>query len=71
MSDGNTYESPIVHAIDGEEGAELLAEVESSCHTVYCASGVIHSPHAPGPCASPVEEYCAASSSYCSVQYTF
>jgi hypothetical protein len=71
MSDGNTYESPIVHAIDGEEGAEMLDEVRASCRTTHCAAGIAHGPHAPNPCTMPTEDWCAPTANWCSVSYTF
>lgn len=72
MSDGNTYETPIVHAIEGGEGAELIKKVmDESCEGVFCAINDNYSPHDPLPCAMPTEQYCGATASFCSIRFTF
>jgi hypothetical protein len=74
MSDGrSTYEPPVVHAMDGEEGAELLAEVQATCHNVYCPIGTDYNSGPIGSSCVPPSAFvhCNSSSAYCSVQYTF
>ncbi|MDR2421238.1 MAG: hypothetical protein LBD49_03930 [Oscillospiraceae bacterium] len=70
MSDGNTYESPIVHAIDGAADEELLESARAYCSRDYCGVGTDFHKPPNSSCAPPTANtYCAAASVFCAETY--